>query len=78
MSATPIENAAPADDFAEALSTMPPFQDLSPAVRSSLYENSDKRQYSAGQTVYSLGQYDGEEFFIVMTGRLRVTLWGGR
>ena len=77
MSTTPVKDAAPADDFAEALSTMPPFQDLSPAVRSSLYENADKRQYSAGQSVYSLGQYDGGEFFIVMSGRLRVTLIDG-
>ena len=72
MSASPIENAAPADEFAEALKTLPPFQDLSPIVRDSLYESSDKRQYAAGQTVYSLGQYDGGEFFIVMSGRLRV------
>ncbi len=77
MSATPIKNTAPADEFAEALSTMSPFQDLSPVVRESLYETSDKRQYSAGQTVYSLGQYDGGEFFIVMAGRLRVTLVDG-
>lgn len=77
MSATPVKNTAPADEFAGALSTMPPFQDLSAAVIGSLYENADKRQYSAGQTVYSLGQYDGGEFFVVMSGRLRVTLIDG-
>lgn len=77
MSATSNKNAALADEFAEALSAMPPFQDLSSAVRSRLYENADKRQYSAGQTVYSLGQYDGGEFFIVMSGMLRVTLIDG-
>lgn len=74
MPATPITNAAPINDFAEALSTMAPFQDLSAAVRDSLYENSDKREYSAGQTVFSLGQYDGGEFFVVLHGKLRVSL----
>ena len=74
MSAIPVSKAAPADDFAETLASMPPFQDLPAAVSSSLYDNSDKRYYAKGQTVYSLGQYDGGEFFIVLTGRLRVTL----
>ena len=54
-----------------------PFQDLPDAVYKQLQENSDYRTYEAGQTVYSLGQYDGGEFFLVSEGVLKVAVLDG-
>ena len=74
MSATPIMLPAPYEDCAQTLSRLPLFRDLSEPILKSICEHSDIRRYSAGQTVYSLGQYDGEEFFVVMEGRMRVSI----
>lgn len=73
MSATSMIVLAQSDNVAEALLNIPPFHDLPPAVRDIICENSDRRSYEAGQTVFSLGQYDGGEFFVVLKGRLRVS-----
>jgi len=77
MSVTPKVALTPNENTAEAFSNIRPFQDLPAAVRDLLCENSDRRRYETGQTVFSLGQYDGSEFFIVLSGRLRVSLVDG-
>ena len=79
MSATPLaaadEATANTDESVLApLSNIAPFQDLPQPVHKILEESSDRRTYSAGQTVYSLGQYDGGEFFVVLKGKLKVSV----
>lgn len=64
-----IENSV-----AKSLAGIAPFQDLPDAVLELLNEQSDCRHYSAGQTVFSHGQFDGGEFFVVIKGKMRVSL----
>lgn len=73
MSATPIIMPALCDDVAEAVAKAPLFKDLPRAVLDALADCADSRRYGQGQTVFSQGQYDGEEFFIVLEGRLRLS-----
>ena len=75
QSETPAKAAK--DDHNGALSGIAPFQDLPDAVLSLLFEHSEQRQYSAGQTVFSLGQYDGGEFLVVLSGELRASIADG-
>ncbi|GJL90991.1 Crp/Fnr family transcriptional regulator [Hyphococcus sp.] len=73
------ESAGPSGTFGqtEAIGKISPFQDLPDAVLSLLCEHSERRQYSAGQTVFSLGQYDGGEFLVVLSGELRASVADG-
>ena len=77
MSLTSIANAEPTEELADELASIDLFEGLPDAVRKSLCESSDKRTYAAGQTVYSIGQYDGEEFFVVLEGQMRVAMVDG-
>ena len=74
MTATPISLPEPTDDIAESLAALPLFQDLSDAILDNIRSSADVRRYEAGQTVYSLGQYDGGEFFAVLSGSMRVSV----
>lgn len=75
MSATPVLDSATNNaNFADALARLPLFQDLSDAIIKSISECGAERRYSAGQTVFSMGQFDGGEFFVIQTGRMRVTI----
>ena len=74
MSLTSIANAEPTEELTDELASIDLFKGLPSAVRESLCESSDQRSYASGQTVYSIGQYDGEEFFVVLEGQMRVTL----
>ena len=79
MSATTLaaaDEAAPEPEASglAALNNIAPFQDLPAAVHEQLEKNSDRRAYTAGQTVYSLGQYDGDEFFVLLKGVLKVSV----
>lgn len=73
---TSVEAIAKPEDekIANMLAKFQLFVDLPQAVLSLLSENSDCRQYSAGQTVLSQGQYVGDEFFLVQEGKIRVSL----
>ena len=64
-------------DQSQALAHVAPFQELPPAVLSLLCKHSERRTYSAGETVFSLGQYDGGEFLVVLSGVLRVSVTDG-
>ena len=78
MSAVSIEESVVSgDNYVETLSSIAPFQGLPEAVLSILCEHSERRTYSAGQTVFSLGQYDGGEFLVVLSGVLRVSVTDG-
>jgi len=74
MSAAPASLPEPSDDLTQSLTALPLFQDLSDAILDSIRESADCRRYDAGQTVYALGQYDGGEFFAVISGRMRVSV----
>jgi len=56
---------------AETILRAPPFRDLPDQVISSLAEASNLRSYSAGETVFAMGQFDGSEFLIVRSGKLQ-------
>lgn len=57
---------------ADAIKAAAPFKDLPQPVVASLVEASNIRRYLAGETVYSMGQFDGSEFLIVLSGGLKV------
>lgn len=75
VSTQPAEAPVMANESqAQALSRIAPFEDLPDAVLSLLSEQSETRLYSEGETVFSLGQYDGAEFLVVLSGALRVSV----
>ncbi len=74
MSATAISLSAPSDDPLESLASLSLFQGLSGKILGAIRENVDIRLYDAGQTVYSMGQFDGSEFFAVISGRMKVSI----
>ncbi|MFC2951704.1 Crp/Fnr family transcriptional regulator [Marinicaulis aureus] len=77
MTAVSIQPAEIGPSQAQVLSRIAPFEDLPEAVLSLLSDQSETRDYSAGQTVFSLGQYDGAEFLVVLSGALRVSVTDG-
>lgn len=78
MSATPIAMPAPddlvSDDSAPALERISMFSGLPNAVMATLEDATDIRSCIVGQTIYALGQFDGAELFIVLSGRVRVSV----
>ncbi len=74
LSKTP---AAASDGQLDVLARIAPFQDLPEAVLKLLCVHSEQRTYAAGQTVFSLGQYDGCEFLVVLSGALRISATDG-
>ncbi len=68
------ESVSVDESIVASLASIAPFQDLPDAVLSLLCERSERRSYSAGQTVFSLGQYDGGEFLVVLSGGLRISV----
>lgn len=73
MSATPIMLPASKDDFSQSLETAPLFKDLSEAILKNVCEFGECRRYGAGQTVYSSGQFEGDEFLLVTSGHMRIS-----
>ncbi len=61
-------------DIAGAIAAAAPFSGLSKAIIDAIVENSIARHYGAGQTVYSVGQYDGGDVFVVANGKMRVSV----
>ncbi|MFZ5618417.1 MAG: Crp/Fnr family transcriptional regulator [Pseudomonadota bacterium] len=58
---------------AEAISSTQPFHDISGEAVAALAEAASVKSYAAGATVFAMGQYDGSEFLIVRSGRLKVS-----
>lgn len=50
-----------------------PFRDLPHQVIEALAAGGSFRTYAAGETVLAMGQYDGSEFMIVRSGKIRAT-----
>ena len=57
----------------QALDSFKPFASLPPAVKKAIENISETRRYSAGETLFALGQYDGSEFFVVASGEMKVS-----
>lgn len=60
-------------DIARAIAAAVPFNGLADKIIDAVAENAVCRTYRAGQTVFSLGQYDGGEAFVVAEGAMRVS-----
>lgn len=81
MSATPISLPAPSDNHPapsenheESLAAAPLFKGLPSAVIEAISDSADIHHYSDGQTVYAVGQYDGAEFFVILKGRMKISI----
>lgn len=89
MTAASIQSVADSDGPADShsqpetsgqsafLGKVSPFQGLPEPVLALLCAHSERRSYSAGQTVFSLGQYDGGEFLVVLSGGLKASVADG-
>lgn len=71
MSATPLVSEPEIDGLPAMLATAPPFADLPQPVLKAIGEVSIERAFTAGETIVSLGQYDGGEFYFVLRGKLK-------
>lgn len=56
------------------IANTPPFTGLADPIIEAVCDGADLREYPEGQTVYSTGQYDGADFFVVAKGRLQLSL----
>lgn len=56
---------------ADAIRSALPFKDLPDQVIAALAEASSVRNYAAGETVFAMGQFDGSEFLIVRSGKVK-------
>jgi len=74
MTAAPLETVADDSDLVENLSGISPFQDLPESILQLVADLCVRRSYDAGQTVFSLGQYDGADFLAVLSGAVRVSV----
>jgi CRP-like cAMP-binding protein len=63
------EDAEPS--IVEALRKTIPFAGLTNEVLAAIAEASSSRRYAAGETLYAMGQFDGSEFLVVFSGRLK-------
>ncbi len=57
-----------------SLKEFKPFELLTDRVISAIEEAMDFRTYKSGETIASLNQYEGESFFIVAAGSLKITI----
>ena len=55
------------------IASISPFKDLPEAVLDAIAEVSDLKSYPAGETLYALGQFDGEEIFVIASGALKAS-----
>lgn len=63
------EDAEPS--IVEALRKATPFDGLSEEVLAAIADASSLRRYAAGETLYAMGQFDGSEFLVVFSGKLK-------
>lgn len=57
---------------AEAIAATAPFDDLPEQVVAALAQAASLRRYAAGETIFAMGQFDGSEFLIVLSGRIKI------
>lgn len=79
MLTNPIINSPDEDAVAAAaLAAAGPFKDLPDQVIAQLAEAGSLRRYGAGETVFAMGQFDGSEFLIVQSGKLKIAFSDAR
>lgn len=64
----------PSVDISDVVSKTRPFKDLSAPIVEAIVEGAECREYAAEQTVFSMGQFDGADAFIVASGKMRVSV----
>ncbi|MEM9619982.1 MAG: Crp/Fnr family transcriptional regulator [Pseudomonadota bacterium] len=74
MSATPLIPTVQESDFSDVLTAFSVFQDLPDAVIDAISKSGDGRNYDAGHTVFAAGQFDANEFYLIIKGCLRISL----
>lgn len=57
----------------QALRCADVFHDISDDLMNEIAEIATEHAYDEGETIYSFGQFDGSEFFVVLSGRLDVS-----
>ncbi len=66
--------AADSTDIVSAIAAARPFSGLSDKIVDAVAQSAVARSYSAGQTVFSMGQYDGADAIVVARGVMRVSI----
>ncbi len=66
------EENALGTELIDLISTASPFQGLPPAVLAAVADTAEKRTYCAGEPVFTLGQYDAQDFYLILSGSLKV------
>lgn len=58
---------------AAAVAAAAPFRELPAQVIDALAEAASFRRYAAGETIFAMGQFDGSEFLLVHSGRIKAS-----
>lgn len=74
MPSTPLDQDCAHEDLSALIARAAPFADLPSPVLKFLSDISERHSYAAGETVFSFGQNDGAEFFLVASGRLKAAV----
>lgn len=56
-----------------SLADVEPFIDLPEAVMKAVAEISEEREYADGETIFAMGQFDGSEVIVVLSGHVRIS-----
>ncbi len=67
------DDQAACSPAAETIMGAAPFSDLPGQVVGILADAASRRPYTAGETILAMGQFDGSEFLIVESGRIKVS-----
>ncbi|MCB2111951.1 MAG: cyclic nucleotide-binding domain-containing protein [Parvularculaceae bacterium] len=66
-------NYDPGDALVESIISTAPFSDLPRNSLDALAVAASDRRYAAGETIFAMGQYDGSEFLIVRSGKIKAS-----
>jgi len=74
MLANPSSPKVDSDDLLiDAVASIAPFSDLPRHSLDALAVAASGRRYAAGETIFAMGQYDGSEFLIVRSGKIKAS-----
>ncbi len=69
-----IDNINSCENEVLSLERFEPFQNIPDTILEAIKETADFRDYNAGETIISHGQYEGDSFFIVASGQVKITI----